>query len=182
MQAHTHRRTHCRCCCWFHLYVSVYLGQTHRSPSSCLQVRFRISRQLFDLCHWRLFAGKGAWEWMPSKKRLDSVCHRCQLFRLFAINKYVSFRNQINTHCRDCQCQFMGKIKLHKTVEIFLGLNVNFSTTLCPGLQNLDIITFMANMNTRVQQWLNRKSIEIIYAINVRFSSLKYTLCILNEN
>lgn len=111
MQAHTHRRTHCRCCCWFSSVCVCLPWSDTSQPYSWLQVRFRnwVASFSSSVIDGYSLVKKELGNECQVRKRLDSVCHRCQLFRLFAINKYVSLQNQINTHCRDCQCQFMGK-------------------------------------------------------------------------
>lgn len=108
---HTHRCTHCRCCCWFSSVCICLPWSDTSQPYSWLQVRLRnwVASLSTSVIGSYSLVKKELGKECQVRKRLDSVCHRCQLFRLFAINKYVSFQNQINTHCRDCQCQFMGK-------------------------------------------------------------------------
>lgn len=92
MQAHTHRRTHCRCCCWFSSVCVCLPWFRHRSPTPVCKWGLEIELASFSIpVIDGLFVGKeGAWNECQVRKRLDSVCYRCQLFRLFAINKYES--------------------------------------------------------------------------------------------
>lgn len=125
----THKRTRCLCCCCYSsVCICLPLSDTSQ-PYSQLQVSFRnlapsfstsiigsyslVKKELGNEC--RIRETRQCLPWMST---IQTICHQ-QVCELPKPDKYILQGLSMSIH---------GQIMLQKNVEIFLGLNVNFST------------------------------------------------------